>query len=359
VDIGVFLPIGNNGWLISNTSPQYKPEWDFEVEVVKKAESYGFDFGLSMIKLHGFGGDSEFWDYNLESFTMMAGLAAVTDRIQLYASSAILTIPPAIAARMTSTIDAISHGRFGMNIVTGWQEVEYSQMGLWPGDVWFAQRYRYAAEYVQIMKDLWTTGTSDLKGEFFTMDNCVLQPQPSREIPIVAASQSPAGLAFSAQYADYNFTMGVGFNTPTAHLAGNQNLAAAAAAAGRDVKAYVLFMIIAAETDEAAHAKWQHYKDGVDYKAIAHMTGQALADAGNDASSTAHTIALPDGAVNMNMGTLVGSYESVARMLDEAGAVEGTGGIMLVFDDFIAGMDEFGQRIQPLMASRAQAKVEV
>jgi hypothetical protein len=39
------------------------------------------DFALSMIKLHGFGGETEFWDHGLESFTLMAGLAAVTSRI--------------------------------------------------------------------------------------------------------------------------------------------------------------------------------------------------------------------------------------------------------------------------------------
>lgn len=64
----------------------------------------------------------------------MAGLAAVTSKIQLFATSATLTLPPAIVARMASTIDSISHGRFGVNLVTGWQKPEYTQMGLWPGD---------------------------------------------------------------------------------------------------------------------------------------------------------------------------------------------------------------------------------
>ena len=63
-----------------------------------------------MIKLHGFGGATEFWDHGLESFTLMAGLAAVTSRIRLYASTAVLTIPPAIVARMASTISDISGG---------------------------------------------------------------------------------------------------------------------------------------------------------------------------------------------------------------------------------------------------------
>src|SRR6201994_1757270 len=133
MDIGVFIPIGNNGWLISTSSPQYMPTFELNREIVQKAERYGLDFALSMIKLRGFGGVSEFWDHNLESFPLMAGLAAVTERISLYASVAVLTIPPAIVARMAATIDSIAPGRFGVNIVSGWAEAEYSQMGMWPG----------------------------------------------------------------------------------------------------------------------------------------------------------------------------------------------------------------------------------
>jgi hypothetical protein len=103
MELGVFIPIGNNGWLISTTSPQYMPSFDLNRQVVEKAERFGFDFALSMIKLHGFGGPSQYWDHNLESFTLMAGLAAVTNRIQLFASVAVLTIPPALAARMAVT----------------------------------------------------------------------------------------------------------------------------------------------------------------------------------------------------------------------------------------------------------------
>ena len=52
------------------------------------------------------------------------------------------------------------------------------------------------------------------------------------------------------------------------------------------------------------------------------------------------------------MGTLVGSYASVAAMLDEIAQVPNTGGVLLTFDDFIAGVEAFGTRIQPLMAGR-------
>ncbi len=56
--------------------------------------------------------------------------------------------------------------------------------------------------------------------------------------------------------------------------------------------------------------------------------------------------------MNLNMGTLVGSYESIARMLDEVATVPNTGGVLLTFDDFLKGTDDYGTRIQPLMKCR-------
>jgi pyrimidine oxygenase len=59
------------------------------------------------------------------------------------------------------------------------------------------------------------------------------------------------------------------------------------------------------------------------------------------------------------MGTLVGSYAKVAAMLDEMATVPGVKGIMLTFDDFLVGMDQFGHRIQPLMKCRADRELPV
>ena len=354
MDIGVFIPIGNNGWLISETSPQYKPSFDLNKAVVQKAETYGLDFALSMIKLHGFGGKTEFWDYNLESFTLMAALAAVTSKIKLFASTAVLTLPPAIVARMATTIDSVSNGRFGINIVSGWQKAEYEQMGLWPGDAYFGHRYDYASEYVTVMKELWATGESNFKGQHFTMTDCAMKPVPTSPIKIVAAGQSGRGMEFAAAHADYNFVLGIGINNPTACAETCGKLLEAAEKTGRDVGAYVLFMVIADETDERAEAKWKLYRDGADVSALGWMADQGSKDANADSGATAARINLPEGAVNMNIGTLVGSYAKVARMLDDMDAVEGCSGIMLTFDDFLVGMDQFGQRIQPLMISRRQ-----
>ena len=67
----------------------------------------------------------------------MSALAAVTSKIRLYASVAVLTIPPPIIARMAVTINDISDGRFGVNIVSGYNKKQYDQMGCWPGDEFF------------------------------------------------------------------------------------------------------------------------------------------------------------------------------------------------------------------------------
>ena len=186
MEIGVFIPIGNNGWLISTTSPQYTPSFDLNKEIVLRAEKYGFDFALSMIKLHGFGGPSRFWDDNLESFTLMAGLASITSRIELMATVAVLTLPPALCARMAMTIDSISHGRFGVNLVTGWQKAEYDQMGLWPGEEHYKYRYDLLTEYATVMQELWATGQLRPQGQILHHER--LPPGPA------ALAADPAGL---------------------------------------------------------------------------------------------------------------------------------------------------------------------
>jgi pyrimidine oxygenase len=354
MQVGVFVPIGNNGWLISEASPQYMPSFDLNKEIAVRAEHYGLDFLLSMIKLRGFGGKTEFWEYNLESFTLMAGLAAVTSKIKIFATCATLMVPPAYAARMASTIDSISHGRFGLNLITGWQRPEYSQMGLWPGDEHFKNRYKMLDEYARILRELWATGVSDFKGDYYRMEDCRVRPIPEGDMKIICAGSSDEGLAFSAQWADYAFCLGKGVNTPKAFAFNNERLAAATAKTGRDVSIFVLMMIIAAPTDEEAIDKWMSYRDGVDQDAVAWLGVQGAADK-TSTSTNVRQLADSESAVNLNMGTLVGSYEKVAAMLDEIAEVPNTGGVLLVFDDFIKGVEDFGQRIQPLMKSRKVA----
>jgi len=265
----------------------------------------------------------------------------------------VLTMPPPLTARMAVTIDSIAKGRFGINIVSGWQRREYAQMGIWPGSEHYRRRYEYCTEYVTIMRELWETGRSDFKGDFFQMDDCRCLPLPTAKIAIICAAQSDAGTRYAAQHADYNFCSSFGVNMPEAVGQSVSRLVAATKETGRTCNALVSIMVIADETDAAAMAKWEHYKDGIDLEAIAWREAQAEDDptrdpfAGPNKRNTFGTQRLPSVG-----GVLVGSYASIARMLDELGSIPGVDGVMLSFDEFVTGIDNFGRYVLPLMTSR-------
>ncbi len=139
-----------------------------------------------MIKLHGFGGPSQFWDYNLESFTLMAGLAAVTSRIQLFATCASACHAAADrSAYGRYGPDSISHGRFGINIIlSGWQRREDTcRWAFGQGAEHYRRRYDYCAEYVTVMRELWQCGSIGLQGR--------LLPDGRLSVPAFANSQYP------------------------------------------------------------------------------------------------------------------------------------------------------------------------
>ena len=103
-------------------------------------------------------------------------------------------------------------------------------------------------------------------------------------------------------------------------------------------------------------AKWEHYKAGTDLDALGWSRAQAGADKYAADNSTAGRIRRREPLPNSG-SRLIGSYATVARLLDEMAEIEGLAGVMLTFDDFVIGVEQFGQRIQPLMRSRRNLAV--
>lgn len=138
------------------------------------------------MQLVGVPGPTEHFHETADSFAIMAGLAAVTERVMLYGSIATLTTPPALAAKQAVTISDISDisgGRFGLDIVSGLEKGMYSQMGIWPGDEHFTARYEHATEFATIVRELWETGHSDFKGRtsrWTTATSAHCRSSPSR-----------------------------------------------------------------------------------------------------------------------------------------------------------------------------------
>jgi pyrimidine oxygenase len=350
LELGIFLPNAKGGGIMATGEPpQYFPTWELNKKNSLVAEAAGFDFLLSMVKWRGFGGVTNHWDYSLESFSLMSAVAAVTSRIQLYASVAIPTMHPAVIAKMTSTIDDISNGRFGVNIVSGWNKFEYLQMGLWRGDEYFGYRYDYAAEYLEVLRKLWRTGRTSHQGRFFKLDDCKSLPQPSRTIPIVCAGQSDRGIQFTAEHADYSFLGGQ--DDSLADLGRlNEKLQAAEKPHGKTVGAYVLLTVIAEESDEAAFALRDHFIATSDQAAMQEWSGNA----GQDFSRATYK----DLAVQTFMAIpyVAGSYATVATYLD--GLVDnGIAGVCFIFPDYENDLQKIVDHVLPLRKYQGQRLV--
>ena len=350
---GVFLPNGSNGYIPSTASPRYLPTWRHNLDITIEAERQGLDFVLSMMKFRGFGGESGYWDACLESFTLMSALAAATSRIGLFPSVTLLSTHPAVAARMIATIDDISGGRCGLNIVTGWNKPEYTQMGLWRGDEYFERRYEYASEYLKIVKALWRDGCVTHRSEFFDLEDCSVLPRPSREIPIVCAGQSAKGISFTAAHGDHNFVIA----HPAALSAIVDNVRAAATANGRRVGTYALFGLVIAPTDDEAEAIGDAIVAGADTGAIANILASAALDTnvGGTADRMKAGLSMPLETGNiafMGFPVIYGSPATVADKIDKVAAETGVDGMLFSWPDFVPGIRDFGEKVLPLLHCR-------
>ena len=345
---GVFLPNGSNGYIPSAASPVYEPTYQHNLDISLAAERHGLDFVLSMMKFRGFGGDTGYWDSCLESFTLMAGLAAATSTIGLFPSISILSQHPAVVARMVATIDDISGGRCGLNIVTGWNRPEYAQMGMWPGDEHYQRRYQYAAEYVQILQSLWQTGRASWDGEYFQLDDCSVLPQPKRDIPLVCAGQSPAGREFVANHADHQFVLTSEDNLVTSV----QDIRERSAVTGRDVGIYALFHMILADSDEQARAEVDAIIAGADHGAISNILASADLDTNTGGTADQLKAALDQDVEAGNMAfmgipVIYGSPDTVATRIEGIVARTGIDGMLFSWPDFVGGIERFGTDVMP------------
>lgn len=354
--LGVFLPNGQNGYIISENAPQYEPTFEHCLAIAQEAEGIGLDFVLSMIKYRGFGGTTGYWDGCLDSVILATGIAAETESIDVFATVPILGIPPVIAARQLATFDEIARGRGGVNLVTGWNRPEYDPMGLWPGDDYYERRYDYAAEYVQIMRALWRDGRATFDGEFFTIKDATCFPSSGRELPIVTAGQSAKGQVYTAHFGDYNFVFGDRDLLPTI----TKPMLEEAEKVGRTVGTYALFTIIAAETDEEALAKTQHIIQGQDVEALKNVVGSASLDpqTGGTSAHFVNGLTAPAEEGNltfMSFPVIHGSYQSVADQIATLQRDTGVAGVLMTFIDYVPEIRTFGERVLPLIHERLAA----
>ncbi|HEY7564282.1 MAG TPA: LLM class flavin-dependent oxidoreductase [Acidimicrobiia bacterium] len=169
-----------------------------------------------------------------EAWSMLAALAAVTERVQIGPLVAALPFHnPAVLAKKAVTIDEISGGRLILGVGAGWNRFEFDAYGL-P----FARRVDRFAEAFTIVRTLVTDGRIDFAGEFYTLADCELRPPPPRQdLPIWVGSNRPRMLGLTLPYvAGWNSWFS-GFGNDPLRIAGlNSEVDAACERAGRNPK---------------------------------------------------------------------------------------------------------------------------
>jgi pyrimidine oxygenase len=349
VDFGVFLPVTNNGWIISKTSPQFLPTFALNRAISLLAERIGFGYVFSMAKWRGFGGATDFWKYSLESLTLMAALAPVTSRLRLIASVAPALIHPAVFAKMAATLDDVAGGRLGINIVSAGNRDEYAQMGLYP-EHFEAYRYDYTEEWLTVVKRLWTEDRVSFRGRWFTLEECESWPKPLQgTVPLVCATSSERGFQFIAAHCTDGFFGGVSLEQKKAT---SRRIKEIARAHGRAVRTHTLVMLIQGDSDRDAERRLAHYQAGADVEAIANVYRLRARDK-TDEQAASYRERFESGTRLFYGGVpFVGGPERVAAMIEEL-AVDGeVDGVMFVFPDFLEGLQRFSEQVMPLLRQR-------
>ncbi len=342
-EFGVFLPVASGGWIVSRNTPLLDGGWAQNLEAARIADAQGLDFVMSMSKWRGFGGDTDHWGASLESVTMMAGIAAQTKRVKIWATLHAILHNPVVAAKTIATLDHISGGRAGLNIVAGAYRGEFEQMNAWDEKLDHDARYDLTEEWTTILKRLWAEPRVDFAGKYFTIKDCVSEPKPLHKPFLVCAGMSARGFDFSVRHADACF---IGGRDVAETRASSLRAKEMAASLNKTIKTYAMCTVIYGGSDAKAEATAQSYREGLDEGAVLGMLesyGATLAGGDNA------MVARARGAFMTH--TVTGSPATCAQAMEHFMRDCALDGLMLIFADYKEGLAVMGREILPRLRS--------
>ncbi|MEO8559069.1 MAG: LLM class flavin-dependent oxidoreductase [Rhodospirillales bacterium] len=350
--LGLFLPIQSGGWSPSTEPRSTDWSFDYNAALTRRCEEIGFDlvFGQAQwLGADGYGGKTNYRSESLDAFIVAAGLCAITKRIIVISTLHILYGPlhPLHVAKFGATLDHMAHGRWGLNVVTGFSPDEFTMFGM--DAIEHDQRYRMAAEFTDAMEALWRANSDvTLQGTGWKMKDAFASPNPVNGRPImVSAASSPAGLDYAGKYADLVFItspagaeIGAALTVLPEH---NAKVKGFAAKHGRTVKTIINPLIICRETEKEARAVYDRIVASEDTVAVDKLFGR-LQSANTD-SWKGHA---RDQRVAGGNIQIVGNPQQVAERCMALQAA-GCDGIQICFFDFAPELEFFAQRVLPLL----------
>jgi FMNH2-dependent dimethyl sulfone monooxygenase len=349
--LGLFLPLQSGAWSPSTAPRETSWTFDYNAQCALRAEQLGFDlvFGLAQwLGKGGYGGAMQFRGMSQDPLIVTAGLAAITKRILLVSTVHILYgWHPLHLAKLGASIDQISGGRWGLNVVTGYKPSEFEMFGL--PQIEHDHRYVMADEFTTILERLWSEDENlTFHGQFWQTNEAFVAPKPiNGRCILVNAASSGAGLAYATKHSDLIFITSPAGADPVRACAAlpphNARIKQSARDQGREVRTLINPHVICRETEREARAQYQAILDHQDTVAADNFHATFM---GGDQASWKQ--ASRDQWVIGGNVHLVGTPEQVVEQfmnLKQAGC----DGVQVNFYDFLPDLDFFGARVLPLM----------
>jgi len=193
MQVGLMVP---QGWKGEYDGWDPAAAWQRSVELAEHAETVGFESLWVFDHFHTVPEPTD--EITFESFSMLAALAMATTRVRL-GHMVICTgfRNPGLTAKLASTIDVISSGRFELGIGAGWKEDEWLAYGY--GFPPIAERLEQLSDHLEIITRMLAPGRATYEGRHATVRGAINEPKGvQRHIPVIVGGngrRKTAGLA--------------------------------------------------------------------------------------------------------------------------------------------------------------------
>jgi dimethylsulfone monooxygenase len=257
--LGLFSINADGGTAFTKVPNRWRADWPAIECAVQKADAAGLEFILPIARWKGYGGETNVRAASFETLTHAAALSAVTRNIAIFATVHVPLVHPVFAAKALTTVDHVSRGRAGLNIVCGWNQEEFDMFGHHQSE--HDARYEQGLEwYTIVMRIFGSERPFDHSGKFYELKQVFGAPPPVQQPrPVtLSAAFSPAGRRFAATTSDFLFTTLRSFETAKPHIAEIRQLARNA---GRDVGVLTTTHVVCRETDAEASDYYRFYAE--------------------------------------------------------------------------------------------------
>lgn len=342
--LGVFSMNADGGLALSTVPERWRAGWPENLAAAKIADEAGLEFLLPIARWKGFGGETKAREWSFETFTWAAGLAAATSRIALFMTVHVPLVHPLQAAKALATVDHISGGRAGLNIVCGWNPDEFAMFG----QTVDPKGYDRAEEWIAVIERAYAASEPlDFEGEYYRLKGVVSRPA-SLQVPrpvTMNAAFGPPGRAFAAKHCDFLFSTFSDIEDGAVHV---RDMAERSAAVGRDVGVYTVCHVVCRETQAEAEAYYRRYAlEMADHGAVdEHMRKKK--EFANSHDARAFELYRQRFAGGAGTYPLVGTPERIVEDMVRI-ADQGYAGAALSFVNYAEELPFFRDRVLPLM----------